>query len=107
MTDMIDMDEPYDDLSLSLETTASADELWGRWQFLCDLVEKAGQQMTEVGQRWKETTDPVARDLIWADYEAQAREFRVLASWKDVFYAAFIFATDGATCAALDDSSPL
>ena len=29
----------------------------------------------------------------------------MLASWKDVFYAAFIFSTDGADCAALDVNS--
>ncbi len=104
---MFDEHEAHDDLSLSLETTASADELWIRWQYLSDLVDKASVQITETGQRWKETTDPVAKDRIWAHYEAQAREFRVLASWKDVFYAAFIFSTDGAFCAALDDNSSL
>jgi hypothetical protein len=104
---MFDMNEPLDDLSLSVETTAPAQELWSRWQYLCDLVEKTGQQMTDVGQQWKQTTDPVAKDRIWVDYETHAREFRVLAAWKDVFYAAFVFTTDGATCAALDDNSPL
>ena len=95
--------ESHDDLSLSLESTASADKLWIHRQCLSDLVNKASVQMTETGQRWKETTDRVVKDRIWADYEAQAREFRVLASWKDVFYAAFIFSIDGAFCAALDD----
>ena len=48
-------------------------------------------------------TDPAVKDRIWVDYETACREYRVLSSWKDVFYAAFIFATDGAFCAALDD----
>jgi len=95
------------DLVLSLETTATADELWVRWQYLSELAEKAGQHMNDTGQRWKETTDPVAKDHLWVEYEAQTRDYRVLTSWKDLFYAAFIFSTDGAHCAALDNSSPL
>ena len=102
MTDMIDEGEP---LELSLATTGSADELWSRSQYLSELVELAGDYMNESGQLWKQTTDPVARDRIWANYEAVAREYRVLTSWRDVFYAAFVFATDGAECAALDDPS--
>jgi hypothetical protein len=100
----IDIVEPQE---LSVSTTAAPDELWRRWLYLCELVEKAGWHMTEVGQRWKETTDPVAKDRIWAEYEAGAREFRVLTSWKDVFYAAFVFSIDGADCTALDDDSAL
>jgi hypothetical protein len=102
----IDIDGPQD-LVLSLETTATADELWSRWQYLSELAQKAGQHMNDTGQRWKETTDPVAKRSIWAEYETEAREFRVLVSWKDLFYAAYIFTTDGAHCAALDDSPPL
>ena len=102
----IDIDEPRE-LFVTLETTATADELWGRWQWLCELSETVGAHVTEIGQRWKDTTDPVAKDHLWVEYEAQTRDYRVLTSWKDLFYAAFIFATDGAHCAALDDSSPL
>ena len=99
----IDADEP---LTVSLETTAAPDELWRRWRYLCDLVEQAGTHMNDTGRRWKDTTDPVARDHLWSTYETEAREYRVLASWKDVFYAAFVFATDGAFCAAFDDRPP-
>ncbi len=100
------MNDMSDPLELSLATTASSAELWNRWQDLCELAEKAGQQVTDAGQRWKDTTDPVARECLWVEYEAVAREYRVLASWKDVFYAAYIFSTDGGECAALDVSSP-
>jgi hypothetical protein len=94
-------DEP---MEVSLTTTATPDELWARWQFLRELTDKADAQISAIGQRWKETTDPVARDRMWVEYEAQTREFRVLAAWKELFYTAFIFSTDGADCAALDDS---
>ena len=93
--------------SLSLATDATADELWVRWQYLGELVEQAGAHMNQTAQRWKDTTDPAVKDRIWSEYESDAREYRVLASWKDLFYAAYIFSTDGAYCAALDDSSPL
>ena len=102
----IDIDEPRE-LFVTLETTATADELWGRWQWLCELSETVGAHVTEIGQRWKDTTDPVAKDHLWVKYEAQTRDYRVLTSWKDLFYAAFIFSTDGAHCAALDNSPPL
>ena len=102
--DIIDVDEP---LQLALSTTGTSRELWVRWQSLCELAEKVGAQMTEAGQRWKDTTEPMTREHLWVEYEAQTRQFRVLMSWKDVFYAAYIFSTDGADCAALDDSSPL
>ena len=99
----VDDDEP---LTVSLTTNACTDELWRRWQYLGDLVEQAGTHMNDTGRRWKDSTDPVARAHLWASYEAEAREFRVLASWKDIFYAAFIFSTDGPFCAAFDDSPP-
>ena len=63
--------------------------------------------MNDTGQRWKETTDPVAKRSIWAEYETEARELRVLVSWKDLLSAAHTFTTHGAHCAALDDSPPL
>jgi hypothetical protein len=91
-------------LELSLATTATPEELRSQWQELCVMAERVGAQMTEIGRRWKETTDPTVKQRVWVEYEAQTREYRVLASWKDVFYAAFIFSTDGAACAALDDS---
>ena len=94
-------DEP---LEVSLSTTAAPEELWARWLYLREVAEKVGARMTEAGQRWKETTDPAVKDGMWAEYEAQTREFRVVTSWKDLFYVAYIFATDGADCAALDDN---
>ena len=94
-------------VSVTLESTATADELWDQWQYVRMLVEKAGERMTALGQQWKDTTDPVAKDHLWVEYEAQTRDYRVLTSWKDLFYAAFIFSTDGAHCAALDNSPPL
>ena len=98
----VDIDEPQD-VSLSLSTTAAPDELWDRWQWLRELADKAGEQTTETGKRWKDTTDPTVRDRLWVEYEAQTREYRVLAAWKELFYTAFIFSTDGADCAALGD----
>ena len=97
-----DLDEPCE---LSLSTNATSDELWARWLSLGESVEQAGREMTEAGQRWKDTTDPTARDRLWVAYEAQAREYRVLAAWQELFYTAFIFCTDGAYCAALDSST--
>ncbi len=99
-----DIDGPQE-LSLSLATTAAPDELWNRWQDLRTQVEQAGEYMSETGRLWKETTDPEIKEWLWGRYEAEARNYRVLASWKDVFYAAFIFSTDGAECAELDVSS--
>ena len=101
----IDIDEPRE-LFVTLETTATADELWGRWQYLCELSETVGAHVTEIGQRWKDTTDPTVRDRLWVEYEAQTREYRVLAAWTELFYTAFIFSTDGAHCAALNDIPP-
>ncbi len=100
---MTDLREP---LELTVHTTASAEELWTRWQYLCELVDTADRQMTEIDQRCKQATDPLDRTRLWSDYKAAAREYRVLASWRDVFYAAYIFATDGGDCAAFDVSSP-
>lgn len=90
---------------ISMATDASADELWDRWQELADLTAQAGDRMTETGQRWKDTTDDADKERLWVEYEVQARDFRVLVSWKDVFYAAYVFATDGPYCPALFDSS--
>ena len=92
--------------SVTLESTATADELWDQWQYVRLLVDQAGQRMTALGQQWKDTTDPVAKDRMWSAYEAGARDYRVLASWSELFYAAYVFSTDGADCAALN-SSPL
>ncbi len=75
------------------------------WRKTYELVDKADQDMTETARRWKNATDPADRQRLEADYQAQAREYRVLASWRDVAYAAYIFATDGAECVAMDVSS--
>lgn len=93
-------------VSVTLESSATADELWDQWQYLSRLVEQAGARMTALGQQWKDTDDPVAREGAWSAYEAGARDYRVLASWSQIFYSAYVFSTDGADCAALG-SSPL
>ncbi len=99
---MTDLREP---LELSVQTTASAEELWSMWRQACELAEKTGEHMTDTARRWKNATGVADRQRLEADYQAQAREYRVLASWRDVAYAAFIFATDGAECAAFSVSS--
>ena len=91
-------------VSVTLESTATADELWDQWQYVCLLVDQAGERMTALGQQWKDTTDPVAKEHLWSVYEADARDYRVLASWGQIFYAAYVFSTDGADCAALHSS---
>jgi hypothetical protein len=58
--------------------------------------------MATATDRWKEATDPVERTERWTAYEAASREYRVLASWKDLHYAAYIFSTDGANSTVLD-----
>lgn len=105
-SDATDTSEAGEGFELRLATTASARELWDRWEYLAELTTKVGNEMTETVQRWRNATDSVAKDRIWDEYETQARTFRVVVSWKDVFYAAFIFSTDGADCAALDDNPP-
>ena len=96
------------ELGLSLQTTASVDELRTTWHYLGELVEKTGADMTGTGQRWKDATDVFVKNDLWMQYEVVAREYRVVSCWRDVFYAAYIFATDGAACAALDvNSAPL
>ena len=98
---MIDTDELY----LCLHSNASAEQLWARWEFLRELLDQAGQDMAVAVNRWKAASDPVEREQLWQAYEATAREYRVLASWQQVHYAAYIFTTDGADCAALDGIS--
>lgn len=93
-------------VTVTLETTATVDELWDQWQYVSALVAVAGERMTAIGQQWKDTTDPAVKAGVWSAYEAEARDYRVLASWGQLFYAAYVFATDGADCAALN-SSPL
>ena len=95
---MIDVDEQY----MCLHTNATADQLWERWEFLRELLDKLGQDMATAADRWKEATDPVERNERWQAYEAASREYRVLASWKDLHYAAYIFSTDGAYSTVLD-----
>ena len=98
----IDIDEMQ---QLCLHTNATADQLWERWEFLRELLDEVGKTMAAACDRWKEATDPEARDQLWAVYEATARDYRVLASWKDLHYAAYIFCTDGAHCTVLDTVS--
>ena len=93
-------------VSVTLESTATAEELWDQWQYVCLLVDQAGERMTTLGQQWKDTTDPVAKNRKWVDYEDGARDYRVLTSWSQIFYAAYVFSTDGADCPALNNSSP-
>ena len=95
---MIDMDEQY----MCLHTNATADQLWERWELLRELLDKIGQDMGLASDRWEEATDPVARQELWAAYEVASHEYRVLCSWKDLYYAAYVFSTDGSDCTALD-----
>ena len=91
--------DPVDDTSVAVQTTASPDELWQSWLEMLPHVESAADRLNELGERWKTTTDPVIKEQLWVDYESAARTYRVLASWREVFYAAYIFATDGVVCA--------
>ena len=95
---MIDMDEQY----MCLQTNATADQLWERWELLRELLDKIGQDMARASERWNEATAPVARQELWTAFEAASREYRVLASWKDLYYAAYVFSTDGSDCTALN-----
>ena len=95
---MIDMDEQY----MCLHTNASAEQLWERWELLRELTDKVGQDMGLASDRWNEATDPVARQELWAAFEVASREYRVLCSWKDLYYAAYVFSTDGSDCTALN-----
>ena len=95
---MIDMDEQY----MCLHTNATADQLWEHWELLRELLDKIGQDMALASDRWNEATDPVARQELWAAFETASREYRVLCSWKDLYYAAYVFSTDGSDCTALD-----
>ena len=95
---MIDMDEQY----MCLQTNATADQLWERWELLRELLDKVGQDMATASDRWKEATDPVLRQDLWAAFEVASREYRVLTSWKELYYAAYVFSTDGSDCMALN-----
>ena len=95
---MIDMDEQY----MCLQTNATADQLWERWELLRELLDKVGQDMAAASDRWNEATDPVARQELWTVFETASREYRVLCSWKDLYYAAYVFSTDGSDCTALN-----
>ena len=95
---MIDMDEQY----MCLQTNATADQLWERWELLRELLDKLGQDMAAASDRWNEATDPGARQELWTAFEAASREYRVLCSWKDLYYAAYVFSTDGSDCTALN-----
>ena len=83
---------------VAVETTASADELWESWQALLPAVEDASNRATETSNQWRQATDPVVKEQLWADYESATRTYRVLASWREVMYAAHVFATDGVAC---------
>jgi hypothetical protein len=102
MTNMIDIGDPQE---LVLHTNASPEQLLERWDYLVSLLSAVGQNMAEASDRWKQADDPEARARLWSEYEVIARDWRVVCSWKDVFYAAFIFSTDGANCAAMDVNS--
>jgi hypothetical protein len=95
---MIDMDEQY----MCLQTNATADQLWERWELLRELLDKLGQDMALASDRWNEATDPVARQELWVAFEVASREYRVLCSWKGLYYAAYVFSTDGSDCTALN-----
>lgn len=86
-----------------MSTNASADELWTRWQQATELLEGMGGAVSAASQRWSEATDPGEKALRWVEYMAVTREYRVLSSWQQVFYAAYVFSTDGAECAVLDN----
>src|SRR5437764_983808 len=92
-------------LELGVRTNATADELWTRWTELSVMLDDLGFTVSVVEDQWKEAADPVLRDRMWTAYLDVTREYRVLASWRDVFFAAYVFATDGAECAALSRPS--
>ena len=95
---MIDMDEQY----MCLHTNATPDQLWERWELLRELLDKLGQDMATASDRWNEATDPVARQELWTAFEVASRDYRVLCSWKELYYAAYVFSTDGSDCTALN-----
>ena len=88
------------DPTLSIETTASADELWQAWENLCEQVTTIDHEVDLAAQRYRDSLDSGTKDRVWSDYEALTRQYRVHSAWRDVFHAAYVFATDGAACAA-------
>ena len=102
----IDIDGPQD-LVLSLETTATADELWSRWQYLSELAQKAGQHDERHRPAWKEATDPVAKRM----HLGRVRDRSPRAPAGSVapgclFYAAHIFSSTTAPTAPRSTTSP-
>ncbi len=91
---------------VGLSTNATVEELEARFMELIPALDAADAHMHDVGQRWQSAlqnaTDPADADRQWSDYLVAAREYRVLCAWKDVVYAAYIFATDGPDCIGID-----
>ena len=94
-------------IELGLHTTASAEQLWTRYQYVAELAVKAGDAMSEAIKSWREATDPEIKGRRYTEVEATSRECRVLSAWRELFYVAYIFTTDGPDAAVLDSSMPL
>lgn len=94
----------FGSIGVSVSTDATPQQLRDRLDDLTDALDVAREHMVTTEMGWLKATDPVAVDRMNA-FLAAARDYRVLLAWKDVVYAAFIFATDGADCAALDAHS--
>ena len=92
----------FGDMEISLSTNATVDELHDRADELKEWIADASSRFDTAQTRWEHEPDPAVKALRWVEFQAVAREFRVLFGWQNVVNAAFIFATDGADCAAID-----
>ena len=86
-------------VTLSVETDATSEQLWASWKNARTNVDDAGRLMGEAAERWRQATDPVTRQRLWVEREAAARQFQLISACADLYYAAFIFSTDGAASA--------